>query len=293
MTSNNPNTQAQEKFLEMAKDLPTLPTVVAQVMVTLDQPTSSARDLERLVANDQAIAARLLKLANSAFYGLPGKVTSLGRAITLLGFNTVRSLVLTIGVIDKFNGAKGSESFDRGDFWEHSLSVAVASRILATKDPGLNPDEAHIAGLLHDMGTIILDSCVPEKFEEAMTRWKNGDGEQSQYEREVIGLTHEEAGALVATKWRFPDFIKESMAYHHHPNEAQQHPEVVQVVALANEMVKAFHKQEELNEELSVPDVYPELRNTWLPTPRHEELFITKYEVDVEKVQDILALFGE
>src|SRR3990170_1458942 len=109
MTSDRNYTQAEEKFLDNIKDLPTLPTVVAQVMVTLDQPTSSARDLERLVANDQAIAARLLKLANSAFYGLAGKVTSLSRAITLLGFNTVRSLVLTIGVIDKFSAKSGSK----------------------------------------------------------------------------------------------------------------------------------------------------------------------------------------
>ena len=293
MTSDRNYTQAEEKFLDNIKDLPTLPTVVAQVMVTLDQPTSSARDLERLVANDQAIAARLLKLANSAFYGLAGKVTSLSRAITLLGFNTVRSLVLTIGVIDKFSAKSGSKYFDRGEFWEHSLSVAVASRILATKDPTMNPDEAHIAGLLHDIGTIIMDSCVPEKFQRAIKRIKLENGDPREIEREEIGFSHTEVGALVATKWRFPEFIREAMLYHHEPEKAQQHPETVQVVALANTIVKAFKKQEDDGEDLVIPEDWPELRAIWLPTPRHEELFITKYEVDVERVQDILLLFNQ
>ncbi len=285
--------QAQALFLEEIRELPTLPTVVAQVMVTMDQPTSSARDLERLVANDQAIAARLLKLANSAFYGLPGKVTSLSRAITLLGFNTVRSLVLTIGIVDRFSGPSRNKYFDRGEFWEHSLSVAVAARQLIGKDPTVNPEEAHIAGLLHDIGKVIVDHSMPEKFAKAMQMVHEQGMDPLEAERETIGLSHDEIGALVAVKWRFPDFIRETLAYHHRPDEAEKFPAMVQVVNLADTIVHAFKKQSQENKDFEIPtDIPSDLKAQWLPTPRHEEVFLTKYEADMERVRDILTLFG-
>lgn len=292
MSTYDQHTPAQEQFLDSIKDLPTLPTVVAQVMITMDEPTSSARDLERLVANDQAIAARLIRLANSSFYGLPGKVTSLSRAITLLGFNTVRSLVLTIGVIDRFKGGSVSKDFDRGAFWEHSLSVSVASRLLASQDQSLNPDEVHIAGLLHDIGIMVMDTSIPKKFQEVLAKLiKNPGLNPRDVEREIIGLSHDEAGVLVAEKWSFPPQITEAIKYHHEPEKSQAFPEVAQIVCLANSLVHAFKKQELNGEDLVIPDIRPDLKAVWMPTPRHEELFVTKYEVDVEKVQDILALF--
>lgn len=290
--SNLSHEQAQAQFLQDVKELPTLPTVVAQIMVTMDQPTSSARDLERLIANDQAIAARLLKLANSAFYGLPGKVTSLSRAITLLGFNTVRSMVLTIGIVDRFSGPSTNKYFDRGQFWEHSLSVAVASKQLVGKDPTLNPEEAHIAGLLHDIGKVIADHSVPEKYLKAMQLLHEQDVDQLDAERLAIGISHDEIGALVAVKWRFPDFIREALAYHHRPHEAEEYHAIVGVVSLANEIVHAFKRQEQEEQDYSIPDILPDLKEKWLPTPRHEEVFLTKYEADVERVRDILKLFG-
>ena len=282
---------AQEQLLEDLKDLPTLPTVVAQVMVTLNQTSSSAKDLERLIANDQAIAAKLLKLANSAFYGLPGKVNSLGRAITLLGFNTVRSMVLTIGVVTKFSGASRNEYFNRGDFWEHSLSVALASKLLATKDPSVNSEEAHIAGLLHDLGRIVFDFCKPVEFKDALKRVREQSVNARLAERESIGLSHDEIGSIVAVKWRFPEFIRESMAFHHEPYKAVNYPGIVQAVSLADSIVRSFKIQELNGQDFSFPDVDMQLEARFLPSPMHEEVFLTKYEVEVEKVRDILRLF--
>lgn len=280
------------ELLENIKELPTLPTVVAQIMMTLNEPTSSARDLERLVANDQSIAARLLKLANSAFYGLPGKVTSLGRAITLLGFNTVRSLVLTIGVIDKFSGSSGGRFFDRGEFWEHSLSVATASKLLCSKDPSINPDEAHIAGLLHDVGKVILDMVMSAKFQKAMQMVKTKGFDPLMAEEKIVGITHDNVGALVAEKWRFPEFIREVIEFHHKPEDATNFPEMTQLVGLANEIVPVFKEQELKKEDYSIPDLESDWASRWLPSPRHEEIFITKYEVEIEKVRDILSLYS-
>jgi len=272
-------------MLENIKELPTLPTVVAQVMMTMNEPTSSARDLERLIANDQSIAARLLKLANSAFYGLPGKVTSLGRAITLLGFNTVRSLVLTIGVIDKFSGSSGGRYFDRGEFWEHSLSVATASKLLCAKDPSINPDEAHIAGLLHDVGKVVLDSVMAEKFQKAMELVKTKGVDPLTAEDKIVGITHDEVGALVAEKWRFPDFLREVIAYHHNPSDAPDFPEITQLVAFSDNIIHHFKQQELDKQDYSIPELDNDWTARWLPSPRHEEIFITKFEVEIEKSQ--------
>ncbi len=287
-TTDNP----RASILENLKDLPTFSTVVAQLMMTINQPTSSARDLERLIANDEAIAARILKLANSAFYGLPGKVTSLGRAITLLGFNTVRSLVLTIGVIDKFSGPSSGKHFDRGLFWEHSLSVATASKLLCAKDPSVSPEEAHISGLLHDIGKIIMDNFMPEQFRQAMDWMRVNGGDTLAAERKFVGISHDRAGALAAEKWRFPGFIRETIAFHHKPFDAVQFPDMVQLVALANDIVPAFKKQEIEGADYRLPDMTDALSARWLPTVRHEEVFVTKYEVEIEKVGDILKLYG-
>ncbi len=280
------------RLLENLKELPTLPTVVAQLMMTLNEPTSSARDLERLVANDQAIAARLLKLANSAFYGLPGKVASLNRAITLLGFNTVRSLVLTIGVVDKFGGPSGGKYFDRGEFWEHSLSVAMVAKLLGARDPAFSPDEAHLAGLLHDIGKVIMDSFMPTKFQEAMQLVKEQDMNPLDAESSLLGLSHDEVGAIAAGEWRFPEFLREVIAYHHHPEKSTQFREIVELTATANTIVPALKEQEENGQDYSLPDLPHEWKTKWLPTPRNEELFLTKYEVELEKVRDILSLFS-
>lgn len=286
-TTDNP----RASILENLKDLPTFSTVVAQLMMTINQPTSSARDLERLIANDEAIAARILKLANSAFYGLPGKVTSLARAITLLGFNTVRSLVLTIGVIDKFSGSSGGKHFDRGLFWEHSLSVAMASRLLCAKDPSVSPEEAHISGLLHDIGKIIMDNFMPEQFRQAMDWIRVNGGDALATERKFVGISHDRVGALAAEKWRFPGFIRETIACHHKPFDAVQFPDMVQLVALANEIVPAFKKQEIEGADYRLPNLTDALAARWLPSARHEEVFVTKYEVEIEKVGDILKLY--
>lgn len=291
MTQSLPKSKNQEQFLDDIKELPTLPTVVAQIMYTLDQPSSSARDLERLVANDQAIAARLLKIANSAFYGLSGKVNSLSRAITLLGFNTVRSMVLTIGVVNKFSGNSKNKLFDRGEFWNHSLTVGVVSKLLGAKDPSISPEEAHIAGLLHDMGRMIFDLCRPEQFYQALVQVNEFGVDPRTAERNIIGLSHDEAGALVATKWRFPDFIREVLAYHHEPEKAKTASSLVNAVSLADKIVHLFKQQEKLKEEFSLDNIEPSLKARFLPTPMHEEVFITKFEVEVEKVRDILKLF--
>jgi putative nucleotidyltransferase with HDIG domain len=288
---NQTKDELKAKFLEDLKELPTLPTVVAQLLMTMNEPTSSARDLERLIANDQSIAARLLKLANSAFYGLPGKVTSLSRTITLLGFNTVRSLVLTIGVVDKFSGESGGRYFDRGEFWEHSLSVAMASKLLCAKDPSMNQEEAHIAGLLHDIGKIVMDNQAPQKFQKAMQEVLANGMDVLEAEREHVGLSHDEAGALVAEQWRFPEFIQVVVKHHHDPDKATQHSDMAHLVAMANEIVRAMKKQEKENLDYQLPEVRNDWQSRWLPDPRHEELFITKYEVEIERVRDILSLY--
>jgi putative nucleotidyltransferase with HDIG domain len=200
-------------------------------------------------------------------------------------------MVLTIGIVDRFTGPSTSKYFDRGEFWEHSLSVAVASRQLVGRDPTVNPEEAHIAGLLHDIGKVIVDHSMPEKYSLAMKYIYEDGMDQLEAEREAIGLSHDEIGALVAVKWRFPEFMREVLAYHHRWDQAEEFKSMVEVVALANLIVLGFKEQELEGKDYSVPDVAPDLKSRWLPTPRHEEVFLTKYEADVERVRDIMRLF--
>ena len=291
MTHDSSENKLKERFLENLKELPTLPTVVAQLILTLNEPTSSARDLERLIANDQAIAAKLLKLANSAFYGLPGKVTSLGRAITLLGFNTVRSLVLTIGVVEKFSGASGGRYFSRGEFWEHSLSVAMMCKLVSERDPAISSEEAHICGLLHDIGKVIMDYAMPAKFQKAMQQVKESGMDILEAEKEYVGLSHDQVGALAAEKWQFPEFIREVIEFHHNPVEAPFN-DIVQLVAMSDKIVHNFKQQDKEGLDYDLPELEDAWRSRWFPTPRHDDLIITKYEVEIEKVRDIQSLYS-
>ena len=292
MERNRPDFKACEAITEEIKDLPTLPTVVARIMATLDDPSSSVKDLERLVSSDQAIAAKLLKLANSAFYGLPGKVTNLGRAITLLGYNTVRSMTLTIGMVHSFGGLLRSKSFNRGKFWEHSLTVAMVGKLLGAKEPSLNSEEVYIAGLLHDLGKMVLDYLRPAQFREALRIACEQGISAREAEQSVLGFSHDEVGKVVAEKWRFPHFVIEAIGYHHCPFNAEVFPLVVQVVSLSDQIVHEFNKQEKENVDYNLSNIDSELKQRFLPTPRHEEVFLTQFEIEVEKIEDILGLFA-
>lgn len=200
--------------------LPTLPTVVSKMIDIVDSPRTSATALARLIASDQALTAKVLKLANSAYYGFPREISTVNMAIVVLGFNAVKEMGLSLSVFDVFKKTPSAQDFDVTLFWEHSVGCGVASRMLARTYRAPYAGEAFVAGLLHDVGKVILRQYFEPEFAEILKRQKEAAMTLEEAEAEVIATTHTQIGSWLAEKWNLPKIMCDTILHHHDPWEA-------------------------------------------------------------------------
>lgn len=232
-------------------DLPTMPQVSARVMQLINHPKCTARELEQLICKDQATTAKVLRVANSAFHGAPGEISTLARAIVLLGFNTLRSLVLT-GVTESVHGRRSC--FKDRILWEHSLAVALAARTIANECSYAAPEEAYVGGLLHDIGKAVLDSNLPEDYQRVIGRVYNEGQTFIQAENEVLDFDHADVGALVVRRWSLTPGLLEAVSLHHQPMGAEVDPTLCAIVSLANSVCIKLGIGPERNPELELAE---------------------------------------
>lgn len=203
--------------LENVENLPTLSAVVQQIQALVASPRSNMSQIATVIARDQAIAARVVRLINSAFYGLGGRVTSIQQAIVFLGINTVKNLVMGVSVIKAFSRQENASLFDREKFWLHTFACALGTRTLGRELKVSEPEEFFLAGLLHDIGILVLDQFFHDEFIEILKRSAcNGTG-YIEAEKNVLGLTHGEVGEFVARKWKLPETLIHPIRFHHEP----------------------------------------------------------------------------
>jgi len=200
-----------EQIIMAAGDLPTIPVVATKVMQLMEDENSTADDLARVVSSDPAVAARVLKISNSSFYGAQRQIQTLPHAIMMLGFVTLKSVVVTASVKQVYHPYGLTEKL----LWEHSFGAGLAARLIAQELRQINPDEAFLGGLFHDIGKQIMNYLDKDKFQEVMQICYNEKIPFETAERMLFPYTHEEAGALVLKKWNFPEqMIKAVMAHH-------------------------------------------------------------------------------
>ncbi len=220
-------------------DIPSLPTVVAEVNQAVKNPRVDANSVGKILSRDQALSAKTLKLVNSAFYGFPGRINSVTRAIIVMGFQRVRNLVLTASVLDNFKSAK--TDFNFAGFWRHALGTAISAEVLA-KELGLQEsDDAFVAGLLHDIGKLLFALYAPEAFEEIRVHIRNNDCLMLEAEEELFGTTHAVAGAWLAKKWQFPANLTQAIRMHHDPRSVREHHEIVYLTHIADIVCRALN----------------------------------------------------
>ncbi len=201
-------------LLEKLNDIPTLPMVANQVTNLINDPNSSSGDIAEVLRKDQVLTAKVLKLVNSPYYGIPGDVTDVQRALAFLGFNTLAQLVLSISVFSLF--PKDEESFFSVlDFWNHALATAVASEKLAKHIGHEKPEECFTCGLLHDVGKLVLKQIAPSEFESLVKVAKTNEISFIEAEEKLNIPTHGYLGEHIAEKWRLPQVIRSSIRYHH------------------------------------------------------------------------------
>jgi HD-like signal output (HDOD) protein len=195
----------------------TLPEITLKIIELVENPRSTAQDLNKLISNDPALVARILKVVNSAFYGLPGQIGSINRAIVLLGLNAVKNIVIAASLAKLFRGGRVSPHFSAKDLWTHSIAVGVMSKMIVQKLSNTLPDEAFLAGLIHDMGILVELQAFRESLVEIAEKATSESLRYVDLETQIIGVDHQALGAGLTSKWKFPRSFQFVTGHHHNP----------------------------------------------------------------------------
>jgi HD-like signal output (HDOD) protein len=222
------------ELVDEVRDLPlTVSAVLAQVISECDNADASVSSLARIMAGDQALAAMVLKLANSAYYGYARKIESLPDAVVLLGFASVKNLAITASITRLLTSDRDEYAGIRSDLFDHSLATAVGARILG-RTKRISGEKAFVAGLLHDLGLIVLVCYRKPLFGELMRAAESSGRSFDDVELEVCGFEHAELGSLIAAEWKFPPALCEALRYHHHPEGAVIDPGLARSIHCAD-----------------------------------------------------------
>lgn len=224
-------TISKKEIIAKLRQLPSLPSIVQEVIASFGDADWDTASLAHKIAQDQGLSAKVLRVANSSFYGLPRKVGSIQDAVVVLGFDTVRSLVLSAGMVHAFSPSPGS-LFDRQAYWQRSFRVAAIARALA-KNFRQDQQLAFTAGTFYDIGQLVLDLCVPERFSALLVRHATTDLLLLEAERTELGFDHAEIGAEVVRLWNFPQEIEQVVHYWRRPEQQEAFDPLVCLVHIA------------------------------------------------------------
>ena|ERR1700733_13514390 len=238
MSSTAPSADPQALIamaIRKVSSIATLPEITTQIIQTVEDPRSSAAQLHKIVAHDPALITRILKVVNSSFYGLPGQIGSVERAIVLLGLNAVKNISVAASLGELFRGVQICQGFTARDLWTHCVAVAVTARQLAREMKLPIADEAFLAGMIHDLGILISLQTWPEQLRKACELTKDGGIDFCHAEREVMGVDHQQLGAALAELWKFPRSCQLVASHHHQPTSlADNHRMLVTLVFVAD-----------------------------------------------------------
>jgi putative nucleotidyltransferase with HDIG domain len=227
----------QQTLEKKLADLPPLPAVVARIMESVNNPETSASDLNRLIAMDQGLSSKVLRIVNSAYYGFPKRISTITNAVVILGFNTVRNLVLGVSAFGLLNQKGIPYGLNRAKFWEHSVATALAGSIMAKRrliKMRTAPEEAFIGGLLHDIGTLFLDSYFPVQYAVAMAFAAREKKASWEAEGMVLGIDHVTVGKRIGEYWNFPPHLIAMIYGHHEPGKQKEHYDLTAIIHAAD-----------------------------------------------------------
>ncbi len=227
----------QQHIQDFIDRMPSLSTTVTKVLEVCNRPNTSPNDLNRVISLDPVLTGQVLKLINSAYYSLPNQITSLTRAIIMLGLNTVKNLALSTAVLSTIGREDSFRSLPMDGFWAHSICVGVAAKIIASNlgVPAAMREEFFVAGLLHDLGKVPLNNRFADEYIQVLDLARLEQGPLLRAEAMVLGLDHGLVGGMIAAKWQLSEAMSVALVQHHDPDGApDEHRYIAAVVALAN-----------------------------------------------------------
>lgn len=281
-----------KKIQKFIGRMPSLSTTVTKVLEICHGPSASANDLNRVISYDPVLTGQLLKLINSAYYGLPNRITTLTRAIIMLGINTVKNLVLATSVLGGCKGLRGSRRMSINDFWAHSLCVGVLSKLIALDDQiSTNEKEAYfVAGLLHDLGKLPMMACFPGLYDKVLVDLNRKPIEIIESETMHIGFNHCQAGVLIAAKWRLGAAIENAISGHHGiEQEVANTAGFVSRIAFADHLANYYKSGAGDEEMLKQPYLQNQTKKLGLSTSTLIGLK-SKMDIEIEKAKIFLQI---
>lgn len=232
------NQKSFKQIQDYIDRMPSLSTTVTKVLEICNHPNTSPNDLNKVISLDPVLTGQVLRLINSAYYSLPNQITSLTRAIVMLGLNTVKNLALSTAILGTMGKEESFQSLPMDPFWTHSICVGVSAKVIANMlgVPLAIREEYFIAGLLHDLGKIPLNSCFPKHYRQALDLAKNNQAPLYRAETLVFGFNHGLVGRMIAKKWQLNETITSSLSHHHDLEniEDDESKRFIAIVALAN-----------------------------------------------------------
>ncbi|MDA1000193.1 MAG: HDOD domain-containing protein [bacterium] len=212
-----------EDLIRIGDKVPTLPHIFHRLNEAVNDPRSSMRDIAGIISTDQSLSARLLRIANSAFYGFPSRIETISRAVTIIGTQQLRDLALATSIVETFSGLP-IKLVDMSSFWRHSIASGITARIMANYHRESNIERFFVAGLLHDIGRLLIYKHEPEKAREAIesSTAKNEPLFMTEYNQ--FGYDHGEVGGALLRHWGLPASLEEAVRYHHNPSFSKRFP---------------------------------------------------------------------
>jgi putative nucleotidyltransferase with HDIG domain len=229
-----------ESIIKRARSLPTLPAVTMKLLKVVDDSTSQAKDVGKIIESDQSLAAQVLKQVNSPFYGFSGRIATLQHAVVIMGYNAIKNLAMGVS-ISMMARKETTPLIDSEMFWEHSLGVGVLARAIGKVTGYGCPEELLVAGLLHDVGKLILADNLTEEYKKVLLEAEEKKEEVCRSELRVLGHSHADVGEWFAKENRFPLILRSCVKYHHTPatNNANEFTAAVKIIHLADRLCKS------------------------------------------------------
>ncbi|MBD3315885.1 MAG: HDOD domain-containing protein [Chitinivibrionales bacterium] len=240
--SELPESVRYKAMVERIDRLPSLPEIVMRLVRVVNSPDTSADDAAELIEKDPGLTSTVLRLANSAFFGIPRTISSVTSAVVVLGFNTLRSVALSATVMEMFGEGGGAKTFRRDRFWRHSIVTAMIARNFARRNIHalmIDPESTFCAGILHDIGKLIFEEFCRDEFAAACNESRTTKRSLFCSEGAVMGVTHARIGRVLADRWALPLDLEYSIVYHHDPEAADKAREMVTLVHVADLLAHA------------------------------------------------------